>query len=253
MRSRRGLQQERWTVLKEFRQRCKLMGARHPPSFLCALTADSETFLSSQRATFVLPVVPPPAVDDAAVFVAGAGFMGPFFRGSGPIDLLCGRCRLLLGERLEPGQTENLVLRCPRCQAHNALISVPSLETFVDRLQSTLAGPADLKHLTHVLQQGQARGSSSSDIVAEIEQRLPDLGWMRDLLVPTNAGEFYALLAFLIAFLVWFQTKKQATAQPASVVVNNFFQSHDPPRKVGRNDICPCGSGRKFKQCHGRS
>ena len=22
--------------------------------------------------------------------------------------------------------------------------------------------------------------------------------------------------------------------------------------KVGRNDPCPCGSGRKFKRCHGR-
>jgi preprotein translocase subunit SecA len=22
--------------------------------------------------------------------------------------------------------------------------------------------------------------------------------------------------------------------------------------KVGRNDPCPCGSGKKFKQCHGR-
>jgi preprotein translocase subunit SecA len=23
-------------------------------------------------------------------------------------------------------------------------------------------------------------------------------------------------------------------------------------RKVGRNDPCPCGSGKKFKQCHGK-
>ncbi|MEY2731016.1 MAG: hypothetical protein RL584_2142, partial [Pseudomonadota bacterium] len=23
--------------------------------------------------------------------------------------------------------------------------------------------------------------------------------------------------------------------------------------KVGRNDPCPCGSGKKFKQCHGRA
>jgi uncharacterized protein YecA (UPF0149 family) len=23
--------------------------------------------------------------------------------------------------------------------------------------------------------------------------------------------------------------------------------------KVGRNDPCPCGSGKKFKQCHGRT
>jgi preprotein translocase subunit SecA len=23
--------------------------------------------------------------------------------------------------------------------------------------------------------------------------------------------------------------------------------------KVGRNDLCPCGSGKKFKKCHGTS
>jgi preprotein translocase subunit SecA len=23
--------------------------------------------------------------------------------------------------------------------------------------------------------------------------------------------------------------------------------------KVGRNDACPCGSGKKYKQCHGRA
>ncbi|HOQ85599.1 MAG TPA: SEC-C metal-binding domain-containing protein, partial [Phycisphaerae bacterium] len=23
--------------------------------------------------------------------------------------------------------------------------------------------------------------------------------------------------------------------------------------KVGRNDPCPCGSGKKFKQCHGKT
>ena len=23
-------------------------------------------------------------------------------------------------------------------------------------------------------------------------------------------------------------------------------------KKIGRNDTCPCGSGKKFKQCHGK-
>jgi uncharacterized protein YecA (UPF0149 family) len=23
--------------------------------------------------------------------------------------------------------------------------------------------------------------------------------------------------------------------------------------KVGRNDLCPCGSGKKFKKCHGEN
>ena len=25
-----------------------------------------------------------------------------------------------------------------------------------------------------------------------------------------------------------------------------------PAQKVGRNDPCPCGSGKKYKQCHGK-
>ncbi|NTW33283.1 MAG: hypothetical protein HGB12_11795 [Bacteroidetes bacterium] len=24
-------------------------------------------------------------------------------------------------------------------------------------------------------------------------------------------------------------------------------------KKVGRNDLCPCGSGKKYKQCHGKN
>jgi len=33
-------------------------------------------------------------------------------------------------------------------------------------------------------------------------------------------------------------------------VINKPFERHDP--KVGRNDQCPCGSGKKYKQCCGR-
>ena len=41
--------------------------------------------------------------------------------------------------------------------------------------------------------------------------------------------------------------------------VNRFFrmtipptpgQLHKSPPRVGRNDCCPCGSGKKFKHCH---
>ena len=30
-------------------------------------------------------------------------------------------------------------------------------------------------------------------------------------------------------------------------------ESDDPYVNVGRNDLCPCGSGKKFKYCHGRN
>jgi preprotein translocase subunit SecA len=28
-------------------------------------------------------------------------------------------------------------------------------------------------------------------------------------------------------------------------------RSAPPAPKIGRNDLCPCGSGKKFKKCHG--
>ena len=37
------------------------------------------------------------------------------------------------------------------------------------------------------------------------------------------------------------EPKKQARVQPVRV-----------EQKVGRNEPCPCGSGKKFKQCHGK-
>ena len=38
-------------------------------------------------------------------------------------------------------------------------------------------------------------------------------------------------------------------ARPAATNAEPFVR--DVP-KVGRNDICPCGSGKKYKQCHGK-
>jgi preprotein translocase subunit SecA len=47
-----------------------------------------------------------------------------------------------------------------------------------------------------------------------------------------------------------------AVPQAAAAVAEAMPQAHTPVTrdqpKVGRNDPCPCGSGKKFKQCHGK-
>ena len=45
---------------------------------------------------------------------------------------------------------------------------------------------------------------------------------------------------------------EEAVDQPAEAdkAAAQPFQRH--MGKVGRNDPCPCGSGKKFKQCHGK-
>jgi hypothetical protein len=40
-----------------------------------------------------------------------------------------------------------------------------------------------------------------------------------------------------------------APLPPVNVPVETFFRTGE---KIGRNDPCPCGSGRKYKQCHGK-
>jgi preprotein translocase subunit SecA len=42
---------------------------------------------------------------------------------------------------------------------------------------------------------------------------------------------------------------EQVPGMPAGEAAQPFVRSGD---KVGRNDPCPCGSGKKYKQCHGR-
>ena len=44
-----------------------------------------------------------------------------------------------------------------------------------------------------------------------------------------------------------------AAGPGASVRTYRKDESGDPYANVGRNDLCPCGSGKKFKNCHGRN
>jgi len=49
---------------------------------------------------------------------------------------------------------------------------------------------------------------------------------------------------------------EEALAPSAETHENQLAEEHKPfvreSHKVGRNDLCPCGSGKKYKQCHGK-
>ena len=45
------------------------------------------------------------------------------------------------------------------------------------------------------------------------------------------------------------------TNDPSQLSTNGEQKGHTPVRvdkRVGRNDPCPCGSGLKYKNCHGK-
>lgn len=77
-----------------------------------------------------------------------------------------------------------------------------------------------------------AQPVGSEDYEAHLRRRWSGRRVSRDLLIDS------ALLALQTLRMVWLE----ASLRPEPV-------SAGP--KVGRNDPCPCGSGRKFKKCHG--
>ena len=46
------------------------------------------------------------------------------------------------------------------------------------------------------------------------------------------------------------------TGSPEPMAADESTQTNTPyvrqEKKVGRNEPCPCGSGKKYKQCHGK-
>ena len=43
--------------------------------------------------------------------------------------------------------------------------------------------------------------------------------------------------------------ESEAAGQAQEAAARPFVR---PERKIGRNEPCPCGSGKKYKHCHGR-
>lgn len=57
---------------------------------------------------------------EGTISVIAPNFPGPSFKGSGTYNLMCGNCGAVLGEKLEGGVVEDIVIQCFACKAFNA-------------------------------------------------------------------------------------------------------------------------------------
>jgi preprotein translocase subunit SecA len=92
------------------------------------------------------------------------------------------------------------------------------------------------------------RGSAPSEASPEDRPSLPSTNGRRPRNVSTSVDEIEHE----------FQRKKKRELQQAKMAGGGAEQAPvqqvvRSSAKVGRNDPCPCGSGKKFKKCHGAS
>ena len=75
---------------------------------------------------------------------------------------------------------------------------------------------------------------------------------MRPIATLTDRRAFLAAAALAPLALPAAAVAQAAPSAPAATVQQTVrHDDADPYQSVGRNDPCPCGSGKKFKRCHG--
>ncbi len=169
---------------------------------------------------------------------------------------------------------------CPVCGGNGRRLG--GAWDIVENTIRLLEGPertvSELERLAGILREAQERGANLEEVRSSVEREFP--GWgqqLAKLLVPKTPSDLAAYL-MLILMVIQMASQAKQTDGPVHIeadqVINNItVQTPAPPtpppttttnrginpsseqygtgRRVGRNDPCPCGSGLKYKRCHG--
>lgn len=194
------------------------------------------------------------------------------------VPVICDNCGLFFAARNlidAPGSTVTFQNSgygpCPRC---GAMGRIPDgTYAFIGDITHLLRAPQrtqrELQILTGIFENAQKRQANKDDIKRKVEQEVPQLAAIADLL-PRNRAELYAFIALVIATLQLLLSTPgnlQSINIDSDVVINIATSQQARPSeiqvgqpaenstrkvvKVGRNEPCPCGSGKKYKKCHG--
>lgn len=152
----------------------------------------------------------------------------------------------------------------------------------VENTIQLLEGPdttvSELERLAGVLREARDRGANLDEVKSTVEREFPGLGQrLSRLLVPRTPADLAAYITLILMIISMIQAARQDD-RPVEVnvdqVINNIMIEAPPPAaqpsasappanvdvppeyeergvKVSRNRPCPCGSGLKFKKCHG--
>lgn len=179
------------------------------------------------------------------------------------VPAICDKCGTIFSSGFPVGRGTTLFEGnkagpCPNCRSMG---HVPDgVYSFVDGAIKLLQGPertvSELKRLSVILQSVKTRGATREEVRAALKDELREISEIGDVLPKTRA-ELYAFITLLIAIITLLIAPRKKGETPkieTHDVINTVIRatkSAPSARKVGRNEPCPCKSGKKFKHCHG--
>lgn len=170
---------------------------------------------------------------------------------------------------------------CPYCGGdahapHGVFRFVEDMIEIISAPQRTLD---ELKRLSLLVDKANEDEFSREEFSSKVKEEVPELHPLLDWIIPQNQDQKFNLsLVLLSAVLTFIITAMLNNTQPQKaspeVIINNVYEIQEtnhyynnqpeinnksdnvntPIRveKIGRNQLCPCGSGLKYKKCHGR-
>jgi len=189
----------------------------------------------------------------------------------------CDNCRTIFNSGFYFENSTNITLtnnqtQCPKC---GRMAKIPDgTYNFIGDSIELISGPditiRRLELFKSIIEQVIKKQQNADDFTNAIKQDAPELNKLSNFL-PKTRNELYAFLTLLIAIITLAITKcESGDNQIITVdqVINNYNNYYVSKKtnisnaisidnkiidKPNRNDKCPCGSGKKFKNCHGKN
>jgi uncharacterized protein YecA (UPF0149 family) len=167
---------------------------------------------------------------------------------------------------------------CPTCFAFNGEIPAESIDLSRTDVITALQAPVtsdNLRRLVDVLSSAsredqralrallaESQGRSADQLADDIERVVPRFhklaDWIRDRENRIELATWLTVLTGVLAILLALRPSQQGVTprqmeQIIHAVAPTVSAQPRPPKLPGRNEPCYCGSGRKYKRCHGAS
>jgi len=200
------------------------------------------------------------------------------------VPVICNSCKaFFVTESIVGGNATNITFEnctfgpCPHCGGDGHILD--GTYEFIGNTIKILSAPQntifELQRLAKILQDARDRNATAQEIKDQVTQELPKLSTISNLLPHTRA-ELYAFISMILAVIglvIVLLNRKESPNIQVDQVINNiqqniqispemkesprppdtdFVNQHQESKKIGRNDPCPCGSGKKYKHCCGK-
>ncbi|WP_447963189.1 hypothetical protein [Nitrospira sp. Ecomares 2.1] len=146
---------------------------------------------------------------------------------------------------------------CPKCMAPAKVLdggtdnqgNVYFLRAAYKALTALQVSTEDLFVISNVIKQAQQKREEPKYVIGELEKKVPSASSLIELLKPKTANEFYVMLSFILALIIYIQSQTEKADHLPQQVINNISINqtyiNPEPQKITKKQ--PIGNVTKKK------